>query len=148
MSSQQQQPEHQALSGLKALFGGYSNFGRNMQAIAGEFAKMSEENIEAGVKAADRLREAHSLQELTDIQSDLMKESYVTTTNHYRRIAELAASTPQHLAHSAEEIANTFAQFSRESAERVSELAQKAGGQAEKGQEKAKEDAQAAFHRG
>jgi hypothetical protein len=143
MASPQQQTEQSALSGYKAFLGGVTDVSRNMQAIAGEIAKMSEETLEAGTKAAERLRDAHSLQEITDIQSDLLKESYTTTTNRYRRIAELAISTPQHLAQSAEKIAATLVEAGRSTTEQMSQATRKAGGASEAAHDKSREDAQA-----
>jgi len=149
MASPQQQPiEHTAVSSFRTFFGGVTSVGRKAQEIAGEFAKMSEENIGAGTKAAERLRNAQSLQEVTTIQSELLKESYETTTNHYRKIAELAISTPQELAQSAREFASTFAQASQEGAQQASDLTRKMGGHAADIVEKAGENAQSAVRGG
>jgi hypothetical protein len=112
-SPHQQSTEHPALSGLKALLGGFSSVTRNMQAIAGEIAKISEDSLEAGTKATERLRNARSLQEVTEIQSDLLKDSYAKTINHYQKIAELALSAPQELASSDETNASPLAQNER-----------------------------------
>ena len=149
MASPQQQPmEQTAVSSFRSLFGGMSSVSRKAQAIAGEFAKMSEEQLGAGAKAAERLQNAQSLQEVTTIQSELLKESYETTTNHYRKIAELAISTPQELAQSAREFASTMAQASQEGAERASEMAKKMGSQAADVAEKSGEAAQTAARGG
>jgi hypothetical protein len=131
--------EQSAVSNFRTFFGGMSSVGRKAQAIAGEFAKMSEETLGAGAKAAERLQNAQSLQEVTTIQSELLKESYEATTNHYRKIAELAISTPQDLAQSAREFASTMAQASQETAERAADMTRKMGGQAADVVEKAGE---------
>ena len=149
MASPQQQPmEQTAVSSFRTFFGGISSVGRKAQAIAGEFAKLSEEQLGAGAKAAERLQNAQSLQEVTTIQSELLKESYETTTNHYRKIAELAISTPQELAQSAREFASTMAQAGQEGAERASEMARKMGGQVADIAEKSGEAAQSAVRSG
>ena len=149
MATPQQQPmEQTAVSGFRTFMGGMSSVGRTAQAIAGEFAKMSEEQLGAGAKAAERLRNAQSLQEVTTIQSELLKESYEFTTNHYRKIAELAISTPQELAQSAREFASTMAQAGQEGAERASDMARKMGGQAADVVERTSEAAQSAARGG
>lgn len=143
-SPQQQSTEHSALSGYKMVLDGFSSITRNMQAIVGEIAKMSEDHLEAGTKAAERLRSAHSFQDVTDIQSDLLKDSYTATTNHYRKIAELAMSTPQELAHCSEEFGSTPVQASRADSERASGMAHKPGCQSDRDDEKTREAVQAA----
>ena len=146
MASPQQQPiEQSAVSSFKTIFGGVSTVSRKAQAIASEFAKMSEETLGLGAKAAERMRGAQSLQDVTTIQSDLLKESFETTTNHYRKIAELAISTPQELAQTAREFASNVAQAGQEGAERATEMARKMGGQAADMAEKGGEAAQTAM---
>jgi hypothetical protein len=93
-----QQPFETGRNGIASMIGGYAHIGRKAQEIAGEFAKISEENIGAGSKAAERLRDAKSLQDITSIQTDLMKASYETLSEHCRKIAEIAASTPKEMA--------------------------------------------------
>jgi len=138
-SPQQQHTEQTAVSSVRAVLDGFASVSRNAQAIVGEFAKMSEENLGVGTKAAERLRDSHSLQEVTDIQSEMLKESYATTANHYRKIAELAISTPREFAHSAGEIASTLAQAGKEGAERAFETARKKGDEAANAAEKSSE---------
>ncbi|MCW2282458.1 hypothetical protein M2323_000035 [Rhodoblastus acidophilus] len=140
--------EQTAISGFRTFFGGVSSVSRKAQAIAGEFAKLSEEQLGAGAKAAERLRNAQSLQEVTSIQSELLKESYEATTNHYRKIAELAISTPQELAESAREFASTMAQAGQETAERASDITRRMGEQAAHATEKTGEAAQQAMRGG
>jgi hypothetical protein len=123
MTTAQQQHtfEQTAASGFKSFFGGVSVVNRKAQAIAGEFAKLSQENLEAGANAAARLRDARSLQDVTTIQSELLKKSYETTIGHYRKIAELAISAPQEFARSAREFASGVAQTAQDSAEHASD---------------------------
>jgi hypothetical protein len=94
------------------------------------------------------LHDARSLEEATTIQSEMLKESYEATTNHYRKITELALSTPADLGASARELASTMAQASQESAERVADAARKMGGQAADVAEDASENAQSAMRAG
>ncbi|MCW2273230.1 hypothetical protein GJ654_03860 [Rhodoblastus acidophilus] len=149
MASPQQHPiEQTAISGFRTLFGGVSSVSRKAQAIVGEFAKLSEAQLGAGAKAAERLRYAQSLQEVTTIQSELLKESYEATTNHYRKIAELAISTPQELAESAREFASTMAQAGQEGAERASEMTHRMGEKAAQANDETGDAAQSAMRGG
>lgn len=147
-SPQQQSSEHSAISGFKALMGGFASMGNKAHAIAGEFAKMSEETLGVGVKAAERLHDARSFEEVTTIQSEMLKESYEATTNHYRKIAELAMSTTTDLGASVRELASTMAQAGQESADRIAETARKMGGQAEDATETASAQAEPAMRGG
>ncbi len=90
-SEQQGASQDREMSGPMAVFAG---MGRKAQAIAAEFAQMSHENIEAGAKAAQKLREVRSLPEVFDVQTELVKATFETLGAHYPRIAEIAASTP------------------------------------------------------
>ncbi len=117
-----QQPFETGRNGLASILGGFANMGRKAQEIAGEFAKMSEENIGAGSKAAERLRDAKSLQDVTSIQTDLMKESYETMNAHYRKIAEIAASTPKELAQNYHEFLSVVADAGSEATQKAAEM--------------------------
>jgi hypothetical protein len=146
MASPQQQPiEPSAASGFMTLFGGVSAMSRKAQAIAVEFAKMSEETFGVGAKAAERMRGAQSLQDVAAIQSDMLKESYQTTTHHYRRIAELAMFAPQDLAQSAKAFGADLAEAGQQGAARASDLARKTGGQAAAAAETSGEAAESAI---
>lgn len=121
--------EQTAVSGFNVFLGNVSNLGRRAQAIVGEIAKMSEENIGASTKAAERLREARSYRDVTSIQTDLMKESYECTTAHYRKIAEIAATTPQEMAQGYRELISAITEAGQETAERASDAMRRAGEQ-------------------
>lgn len=122
--------ERTAVTGMASIFGGVSSFSRRAQAIAGEFAKMSEENLGAGAKAAERLRDAKSLQDFMTIETDLMKELIETTNAHYRKIAEIAASTPQELAESYREFLSNVTAVGNEVADKARDMTRKIGEQA------------------
>lgn len=119
--------EQTAVSGMASIFGGVSSFSRKAQAIAGEFAKMSEENLGAGAKAAERLRDAKSLQDFMTIEADLMKESMETANTHYRKIAEIAASTPGELAGSYREFFSNVTAAGSEAAQKAGEMTRRLG---------------------
>lgn len=143
MTSPQRQPTEQtAFSGFRTFFGGMSSVSRKAQAIAGEFAKLSEEQFGAGTRAVERLRHAQSFQEVAAIQSELLKDSYEAATNHYRKIAELAISTPRDFAEQAREFASSMAQAGQESGDRASEMTRWMGEQTVHAAEKTGEAAQ------
>lgn len=125
----QQTMEQTSSNGLASLLGGVSTFGRKAQAIAGEFAKLSEENLGAGTKAAEKLRDARSLQDVTAIQSDLLKESFETTNNHYRKIAEIAVSTPQEVAKSYHEFLSAMTDMGTQAAQKAGDMTRQMGEQ-------------------
>ena len=89
----EQTTEH-GRSSVQAPFAIFAGMGKNVQAIAAEITKISQENIEAGTKAAEKLREAKNLPEVIAVQTDLVKSTLETFSAHYPRIAEIAASAP------------------------------------------------------
>lgn len=127
MALGQQSTEQNAVNSFNALFENMSSFGRQAQAIASEFAKMSEENLSATTKAAERLRGATSLQDVTSIQTDLVKESYECMMSHYRKIAEIAATTPQVMAHGYREMFSAMTEAGQEAASRAADITRQAG---------------------
>src|SRR5271166_3065651 len=90
-------------SGMHAPFAVLAGMGRRAQAIAAEITKMSQENIDAGAKAAQKLRDVRSLPEVIDIQTDLVRATFETLGAHYPRIAEIATSTPAEIIRSYQE---------------------------------------------
>lgn len=114
-------------NGLASVFGGFSALSLKAQAIGMELAKISEENLGAGARAAERLRNAKSMQDITAIQTDLIKESITTMNEHYRKIAEIAASTPQEVAKSCSEMFSAVTQAGGEIVNRASDATRKMG---------------------
>jgi hypothetical protein len=123
----QQNIEQAGSNSLASIFGGVSTIGRKAQAIAGELGKLSEENLGAGTKAAEKLRDAKSLQDVTSIQSDLLKESFETTNGHFRKIAEIAASTPQEVAKSYQEFLSAITEIGTAAAHKAGDLTRQMG---------------------
>jgi len=122
--------EQTNMKGFASILGGVSNFGRKAQAIAGEFAKLSEENIGAGTKAAERLREAKSLEDVTTIQTDLLKESFETINSHYQKIAAIAVSAPQEMAASYREFFAAMTDLGTQAANKAGDLTRQMGDRA------------------
>jgi hypothetical protein len=88
---------------MHAPFAVFAGMGRKAQAIAAEITKMSQENIDASAKAAQKLGEVRSLPEVIDIQTDLVRATLGTLGAHYPRIAEIAVSTPVEIIRSYQE---------------------------------------------
>lgn len=141
MTSTQQNIGQSSADGLAALVGGVTNFSRKTQEIAGELAKISEKNVGACVNAAERLRGAKTLQDVTTIQIDLMKDAYETMSTHSRKIAEITASTPSEWAKSygdvfsalsaaGSEFTQKATEMTRSMGEKASNAVQQMGGQA------------------
>ncbi len=122
MTSTQQNIGQSGADGLAALVGGASNFSRKAQEIAGELTKISEKNVGAGVNAAERLRSAKTLQGVTTIQIDLMKDAYETMSTHSRKIAEITASTPSELAKSYLDVFSALSAAGSEFAQKATEM--------------------------
>lgn len=117
-------------NGMATIFNGVSTWSRTAQAIAGELAKMSEENLGAGAKAAERLRDAKSMQDITAIQTDLVKESIEHMNDHCRKIAEIAVSTPQEVAKSYRELFSVISETGSEIINKASDVTRQMGDQA------------------
>ena len=122
--------------GFSALLGQVANMGRTAQAIVGEMARLSEDNIEITAKTAEKLRTAKSLQDVTSIQTDMIKESFEKTQGHVRKIAEIAATTPASVVDNYREFVSTISDAGQETARRAADMTQQAGENAARGAEK------------
>ncbi|WP_296714413.1 phasin family protein [Rhodoblastus sp.] len=152
------QPMEQARADdLTSVFGGFSALSLKAQAIAVELAKISEENFGAGAKAAERFRNAKSMQDITALQTDLIKESIATLNEHYRKIAEIAASTPQEVArscaemfsavtHAGGEIVNRASDATRQVSDQVADAAHRTAEAGRRGAEEMRRGAEPARH--
>jgi hypothetical protein len=131
-NSSTQSSEQLGQKGFAAVVGGFANLGRNAQAIAGEFVKMSEENLVAGTKAMEKLREAKNFHDISTIQMDLITKSYETSGTHYKQIAALAGAVPGELAKNYQAFFSNFAEASGEANRKASEMARSMGEQVAK----------------
>ena len=127
------------VTGFSALLAQVANIGRTAQAIAGEMARLSEDNIDITARTAEKLRAAKSLQDVTSIQTDMIKESFEKTQGHVRKIAEIAAATPAHVVDNYREFVATLSEASQETARRAAGMTQQAGENAARGAEKVAE---------
>jgi hypothetical protein len=115
------------VTGFSALLGQVMDIGRTAQAIAGEMTRLSADNIEITARTAEKLRAAKSLQDVTSIQTDMIKESFEKTQGHVRKIAEIAAATPAHVVDNYREFVATISDAGRETARRAADVTQQAG---------------------
>ncbi len=107
-------------------FAVFAGMGRNVQAIVSEFTKMSQENMESGAKAAEKLREVKNLPEVFAVQSDLVKATFETIGAHYPRIAEIAASTPVEIIKGYQEALGKIADVGGEAARKAADTTRSA----------------------
>jgi hypothetical protein len=124
------------VTGYSILIGQFADIGRTAQAIAGEIARLSEDNIEITARTAEKMRAAKSLQDLTSIQTDMIKESFEKTQTHVRKIAEIAVAAPAHVVDHYREFVSTLSDAGREAARQTADLTKQAGEAAAKGAEK------------
>jgi hypothetical protein len=111
--------QFQGLSPI-ALFGGV---GRSWQAIATEITTMSQQQVEAGSKAMDKLKEAKSLPDALAVQQDLLKSAFETFSEHAPRIAQIAASTPVEIVKGYQEAFGKMAEAGGRAADQASDTA-------------------------
>lgn len=104
-----------------APFAVFAGMGRNVQAIVSEITKMSQENMESGARAAEKLREVKSLPDVFAIQSDLIKATFESIGAHYPRIAEIAASTPVEIMKGYQETLGKIADVGGEAARKATD---------------------------
>lgn len=112
---------------FQAPFQPFMNAGRSLQAIVAELTKMSQENIEAGAKATQKLREIRSVPDVVDIQTDLMKATFESLNAHVPRIAEIAVSAPVDIIKGYQDSYNKIAEASSAVVQKVSETARDVG---------------------
>ncbi len=122
-----QQPFETGRNGMASMLGGFAHMGRKAQEIVGEFAKLSEENISVSSKAAERLRDAKNLQDLTSIQTDMLKESYETLSEHARKIAEIASSTPKEMAQKYQEFFSAVTEAGSQATQQAADMGRDMG---------------------
>ncbi len=100
------------------VFGG---IGRSWQAIAAEITTMSQENLEAGNKAMEKLSEVKNLPDALSIQSDLVKAAFETIGQHGPRIAQIAASTPAEIIKGYQEAFGKMAEVGSDAVQKASD---------------------------
>jgi hypothetical protein len=88
---------------------------------------LSEANIDVSNRAVEKLSGARSLQDVASIQTELVRESIAKSQNHFRKIAEIAASTSGHAVENYREFVSTFTEAGRETARKAGDLARHSG---------------------
>jgi hypothetical protein len=70
---------------------------KNMQAMAGECFEISKQSFEHATQTMEKLRGAHSMDELVAIQTNYVKEAFENAAEHARKFGELMAVFPSEI---------------------------------------------------
>jgi hypothetical protein len=120
MSADQQQQQSNT---FQAPFQPFLNAGRTVQAIFSELSKISQENIEAGSKATQKLREIRSVPDVVDIHTELVNATIETINAHVPRIAEIAVSAPVEIIKSYQDTYNKLAEAGNAAVQKAGDAA-------------------------
>jgi hypothetical protein len=136
------------VTGFTALLGQIATLGRTAQAIAGELARLSEENIDVSAKAVEKLRGARSMQDVASIQTDLVRESIEKSQSRFKKIAEIAAAAPGHTVENYRAFVASFTEAGRETARQMGDTARRGAEQVADAAHQATQQAGDAARRG
>lgn len=67
---------------------------KNLQALASEIAEASKDSFDHATKALEKLRAAHSVEEIVAIQTTFVKEAFDRAAQHTKRFGELMTTFP------------------------------------------------------
>ncbi len=67
---------------------------KNLQALATEMAEASKESFDHATKTLEKLRTAHSVEEVLAIQTTFVKEAFEHAAQHTKRFNELLTAFP------------------------------------------------------
>jgi hypothetical protein len=81
-------------AGLEFASSSVSAASKNLQALATEIAEASKESFDHATKTLEKLRSAHSVEEVLAIQSSFVKEAFDKAAQHTKRFGELMTSFP------------------------------------------------------
>jgi len=91
----QQDPQAQpTAAGIDAAVNGVMATSKKLQAFADELAQMSKQSFDHATQTAEKLRNAHGVEEILAIQSSFVKEAFEHAAEHTRKFSELAAAFP------------------------------------------------------
>lgn len=93
------QDPHATPSGAGLDFGttGVGAASKNLQALATEIAEASKESFDHAQKTLEKLRAAHSVEEVVAIQTTFVKEAFDKAAQHTKRFGELMTSFPMEM---------------------------------------------------
>lgn len=83
-----------ATTGLDFAASGVGAASKNLQALASEIAEASKESFDHATKALDKLRSAHSVEEILAIQASFVKEAFDHAAQRTKRFGELMTTLP------------------------------------------------------
>jgi hypothetical protein len=83
-----------AATGLDYATSGVGAASKNLQALASEIAEASKESFDHATKTLEKLRGAHSVEEVVAIQTNFVKEAFDKAAQHTKRFGELMTAFP------------------------------------------------------
>lgn len=88
------QDSHATPTGLDFAASSVGAASKNLQALATEIAEASKESFDHATKTLEKLRNAHSVEEILAIQSTFVKEAFDHAAQHTKRFGELMTAFP------------------------------------------------------
>lgn len=81
-------------NGMEAATTGFGIMSKNIQTLASEIATMSKQSFEQASQTIEKLRAAHSLEEVFSIQASYVKEAFEQAALRTRRFSEIISTMP------------------------------------------------------
>jgi phasin family protein len=81
-------------SGIEAATTSFSILSKNVQTLSAEIATMSKQSFEHASQTVEKLRNAHTLEEVFAIQANYVKEAFEQATARARRFSEIISAVP------------------------------------------------------
>jgi hypothetical protein len=81
-------------TGLDFASGGVGAASKNLQALASEIAEASKDSFDHATKTLEKLRGAHSVEEVLAIQTSFVKEAFDKAAQRTKRFGELMTAFP------------------------------------------------------
>ncbi len=81
-------------AGLDFAASGVGAASKNLQALATEIAEASKESFDHAQKTLEKLRAAHSVEDVVAIQTAFVKEAFDKAAQHTKRFGELMTAFP------------------------------------------------------
>ncbi len=81
-------------NGMEAATTGFNIMSKNIQTLATEIATMSKQSFEQATETIEKLRAAHSLEEVFAIQANYVKEAFEQAALRTRRFSEIISTMP------------------------------------------------------
>jgi len=98
-----QDPKTPLTSGIDVALNSLSSTTKNFQTLAGEITQMSKQSFDHATQTFEKLRNAHSLEEVVAIQTAYVKEVFEEAAMRTKRLGELVSTFPTELTKSYQE---------------------------------------------